>query len=60
MAKNSTSGYECNSCGSKFVKSFGQCPRCKEWGSIREIDEEFQRPGVLVSMFLRQEPLPSY
>ena len=26
----------CDTCGSEFVKSFGRCPTCKEWNTIRE------------------------
>ena len=34
--KNNKIAYLCNACGDDFAKWNGQCPSCKEWGSLSE------------------------
>ncbi len=34
--------YICASCGASFLKWQGRCPRCGEWGTVEEIDQNLQ------------------
>ncbi|MDO5052997.1 MAG: AAA family ATPase, partial [Pseudoclavibacter sp.] len=37
--------FGCDACGASLVKWFGQCPECREWGSVRERERS---PGARV------------
>lgn len=47
MAKPTTT-YKCSECGHTQSKWMGQCPTCKNWGTLEEVDI-VQVPGVATS-----------
>ncbi|RMF08104.1 MAG: DNA repair protein RadA, partial [Candidatus Neomarinimicrobiota bacterium] len=36
MSRSTQTAYLCDQCGADFPKWYGQCPACKEWGTLRE------------------------
>ncbi|WP_288818423.1 hypothetical protein, partial [uncultured Corynebacterium sp.] len=36
MAKTKDEAYECSACGWQVSKWVGQCPNCKEWGTLEK------------------------
>lgn len=47
MAKNPTTIFVCQNCGSQSRKWLGQCPDCSEWNTL--IEERFRPPAKAVS-----------
>lgn len=37
VAKSKDEAYECSACGWQVTKWVGQCPNCKEWGTLEKI-----------------------
>ena len=37
MAKTKDEAYECSACGWQVSKWVGQCPNCKEWGTLEKV-----------------------
>jgi len=42
--KSKKSVFVCSSCGNDYPKWHGQCPACKEWGTLNEFKESKKRP----------------
>ena len=50
MAKKSTkTAFLCSSCGDDFPKWNGQCPSCKEWGTLSEFKVTKKRKAVVIN-----------
>ena len=46
MAKSKTKiAYLCSACGDDFAKWNGQCPSCKEWGTLSEFKVSTKKSG---------------